>query len=360
MINKKFWNGKNVLVTGHTGFKGTWLCIWLTKLGANVTGYALDPPTVPSLYCITQVEKNLHSIIGDVRDRETLTNTIATVQPEIVFHLAAQPLVRTSYSEPVVTYETNVMGTVNLLEAIRKMASVHTVVNVTTDKCYENKEWLWGYRENEPLGGQDPYSSSKACSELITTCYRNAFFSTTSTAVASARAGNVIGGGDWSQDRLIPDCLAALWTGQQVRVRNPRSIRPWQHVLEALAGYLVLAEKLWENGGRYAEAWNFGPDDGDAKEVLWIVEWLCERWPDSRGYFLDATDEEAHEANYLRLDSSKARTKLGWYPVWSLNMALEKILEWALWYEDKVDPLHICSKQLEQWMKDSSSVHSDR
>ncbi|WP_313617851.1 CDP-glucose 4,6-dehydratase, partial [Rhizobium sp.] len=281
-VNISFWRGKRVLLTGHTGFKGSWLSLWLQNLGAHVTGFALPPPTSPSLFEATGVADGMTSLIGDIRDLEALKNAVRTADPEIVIHMAAQPLVRYSYVNPVETFSTNVMGVVNLLEAVRESQKIRAVVNVTTDKCYENREWPWGYRENEPMGGYDPYSSSKACAELVTAAYRRSYFTTPSNghrvAVATARAGNVIGGGDWAKDRLIPDIVYAFSQGVPASIRNPQAIRPWQHVLESLRGYLILAENLFEHGDEFAEAWNFGPNDDDAKPVSWITERMAELW----------------------------------------------------------------------------------
>jgi CDP-glucose 4,6-dehydratase len=331
-MNTSFWRGKKVFVTGHTGFKGSWLSIWLQQLGAQVTGYALPPPTNPSLFEAAQVGHGMASIIGDIRDGNLLVNSMGQAAPDIVIHMAAQPLVRRSYVDPVDTYSTNVMGTVHLLEAVRQTSSVHAVVNVTTDKCYENKEWGWGYRENEPLGGFDPYSSSKGCAELVTAAYRNSFFNTAKysehqVALATARAGNVIGGGDWAKDRLIPDALRAMESGQTVNIRNPQAIRPWQHVLEPLSGYLVLAEKLFTQGPAFAEAFNFGPTEEDAKPVQWIVEQLTQSWGDGVSWRLDG-GTHPYEAHYLKLDCSKARAILGWQPHWNLDQAIQAIIVW--------------------------------
>lgn len=332
MIDVTFWRGKRVFLTGHTGFKGSWLSLWLHVLGAQVTGYALNPPTEPSLFEICRIDNLVDSVIADVRDAESLAAALHRAAPEIVIHMAAQPLVRDSYRIPVETYATNVMGTVHLFEAIRACSSVRAVVNVTTDKCYENREWLWGYRENEALGGYDPYSSSKACSELVTAAYRNSFFNPRDAqhhgaAVASARAGNVIGGGDWAGDRLIPDIMRAIIAGEPVRIRNPHALRPWQHVLEPLCGYLLLAERLCKEGQTYAEAWNFGPEDRDTLPVLGIVQELCSRWGNDAGYQIDSGDHP-HEASLLKLDSSKARHRLGWSPFWPLATALDRIVVW--------------------------------
>lgn len=326
-MNVQFWQGKKVFLTGHTGFKGSWLSLWLTKLGAEVHGYALGPNTSPNLFTIAQVGGILASnTIADVRDPEALSLALHASNAEVVFHLAAQPLVRYSYAEPVETYTTNVIGTVNLLESIRLSKSVKAVVNVTTDKCYENREWVWPYREDEAMGGHDPYSSSKACSELVSASYRRAFLAESGVALATARAGNVIGGGDWSTDRLIPDFLRALDQGQTLIIRSPHAIRPWQHVLEPLAGYMQLAEYLCQHGQAFAQAWNFGPADEDARDVAWIVNHLVNALPGT-SWQLDA-NPQLHEAQYLKLDSSKARTQLGWQPRWRLGEALEKITSW--------------------------------
>ena len=331
-MNPSFWFSKKVFITGHTGFKGSWLSLWLQQLGVEVTGYALSPPSKPNLFECVNVAQGMHSIIGDILDGARLANAMQQAEPDIVIHLAAQPLVRQSYIDPVLTYSTNVMGTVQLLEAVRQTPSVHAVVNVTTDKCYENREWFWGYRESEPMGGFDPYSSSKGCAELVTTAYRNSFFNSVrhgehQIALASARAGNVIGGGDWADDRLIPDVLRAIETGQSVKIRNPQATRPWQHVLEPLNGYLVLAEKLYTKGQAFAEAFNFGPVEEDAKNVQWIVERLTQSWGYGASWHLDA-GTHPHEAHYLKLDCSKARDMLGWQPKWNLTQALDAIIVW--------------------------------
>lgn len=332
VLNPIFWRGKRVLVTGHTGFKGGWLSLWLQSMGATVVGYALAPPTKPSLFEIAEVGKGLLSIIGDIRDLAELQATFAEYQPEIVIHLAAQPLVRHSYQNPVDTYSTNVMGTVHLLEAVRRTPGVKVVVNITSDKCYENREWVWGYRENETMGGYDPYSNSKGCAELVSSAYRSSFFNASyhrqhGVALATVRAGNVIGGGDWAQDRLIPDILRAFEYGKLLNIRNPHAIRPWQHVLEPLRGYITLAERLYEQGAMYAEGWNFGPNDEDVKPVGWIVEQMAAIWGGNVQWQIDA-DEHSHEANYLKLDISKARSRLNWYPALRLEDALKLIVEW--------------------------------
>ncbi len=315
-------------MTGHTGFKGSWLSLWLQSLGAEVTGYALPPPTNPNLFQNAKVGEAMTSIIADVRDLAALQKAMHAAQPEVVIHMAAQALVRYSYENPVDTYSTNVMGTVHLLEAVRNTQSVKAVVVVTTDKCYENKEWLWGYREDEPMGGFDPYSNSKGCAELVTSAYRRSFLQDKGIALASARAGNVIGGGDWAEDRLIPDILSAFEQGKLAHIRNPHAVRPWQHVLEPLRGYLTLAERLFEQGPSFAEAWNFGPNDEDAKPVGWIVEQMAKMWRDGAQWQIDK-GEHPHEASYLKLDISKARTRLDWHPALRLNEALKLIIDWA-------------------------------
>lgn len=332
-MNPNFWQGKRVLLTGHTGFKGSWLSLWLQSMGAHVVGYALNPPTQPSLFSAAKVGEGMTSIIGDIRDLAQLQAVFALHRPEIVFHMAAQPLVRYSYSEPVETYSTNVMGTVNLLEAVRNTPGVKAVVNITTDKCYENREWIWAYRENEPMGGYDPYSSSKGCAELVSSAYRSSFFNADNytqhgVALATVRAGNVIGGGDWAQDRLIPDILAAFEQGKTVNIRNPNSVRPWQHVLEPLRGYLTLAEHLHDHGASYAEGWNFGPNDEDARPVGWIVEKMAGLWGSDAMWQNDA-GAHPHEATYLKLDISKARKRLDWHPTLRLEDALKLIIDWS-------------------------------
>ncbi len=352
-VNPAFWQGKRVLLTGHTGFKGSWLSLWLQSVGAQVVGYALAPPTNPSLFEVAEVANGMTSLIGDIRDLEHLRRVFTEHQPQIVIHMAAQPLVRYSYIEPVETYSTNVMGTVNLLEAVRNTSSVKAVVNVTSDKCYENREWVWGYRENEAMGGYDPYSSSKGCAELVAAAYRNSYFhpdkyQTHGVAIASGRAGNVIGGGDWAGDRLIPDIMRAITQGKPVNIRNPHAIRPWQHVLEPLAGYLQLAQKLHEEGAGYAEGWNFGPADEDAKPVSRIVEHLTRMWGEGAQWKLDA-GEHPHEAHYLKLDCSKAKLRLGWAPRWNLEDALDKVMEWLRAYFDGQDVREVCWRQIEEF-----------
>ncbi len=332
-MNAGGWSGRKVLVTGHTGFKGGWLALWLQDLGAEVVGYALEPATRPSLFETAGVAKGMRSIFGDVRDPQKLTKLVSEIQPEIVFHLAAQSLVRPSYADPVGTYSTNVMGTVHLLEAIRMAGSVKAAVVVTSDKCYENNEWVWGYRETDPMGGFDPYSNSKGCAELVTAAYRQSFFASgrnkpAKTGIASARAGNVIGGGDWSADRLVPDFIRAMSVQEAIRVRNPNAQRPWQHVLEPLGGYLSLAEKLSGDGGeKYASGWNFGPADSDAIPVGAIVQKLSTLWGPGAAFTIDQ-GEHPHEASFLKLDCSKARAHLGWQPRIGVDTALAWTVEW--------------------------------
>jgi CDP-glucose 4,6-dehydratase len=348
-----FYKNKKVFLTGHTGFKGTWLCRVLLQAGAEVTGYALEPPTTPSLFIQTNTEKDIHSITGDVRNRDVLVKAIGETKPDIVFHLAAQPLVRRSYLEPVLTYETNVMGTVNVLEAVRAASSVKSFVNVTTDKVYENKEWHWGYRENENLCGFDPYSNSKSCSELVTYSYRNSFFcDKDAPAISTARSGNVIGGGDYSDDRIIPDCVRAAVTGNAIVMRNPCSIRPYQHVLDCLSGYLLLAEKQYLDK-KLEGNYNFGPDDESCVSTGALAELFCEAWG---GDICRTTQEDPgpHEANFLRLDCSKAKAVLGWKPRWDIKTAVEKTVEFAKLDTDSklVDCLH---KQVQLYFSSTSN-----
>ena len=326
MIDPSFWKGKRVFVTGHTGFKGGWICLWLKHLGVEVIGYSLEPATVPSLFEAADVGEGMQSIFGDIRDHAKLSKAISESKPDVVIHMAAQPLVRYSYAQPAETYEVNVMGTVHLLEGVRATPSVKAVVNVTSDKCYENQERVRGYSENEAMGGIDPYSSSKGCAELVTSAYRQSFFEPAGIALASARAGNVIGGGDWAADRLIPDFFRAMDAGEALNIRSPKAVRPWQHVLEPLSGYLMLAEQLYSNGSSFAEGWNFGPSDDDSRTVSWIVERMAEMRKDINWQCDEAP--HLHEANLLILDSSKARRKLNWQPLWRLQTALQKTLEW--------------------------------
>ena len=329
-----FWKNKSVLITGHTGFKGAWLSLWLHSLGARVSGYATLPPTDPSLFELASVASCMESIMGDVRNLASLNTTMKSTQPEVVFHMAAQSLVRPSYEEPVETFSTNVMGTVNLLEAVRHTDTVKAVVVVTSDKCYENREWLWGYRENEAMGGDDPYSCSKGCVELVTASYRRSFFSPTddsesrSPAIASARAGNVIGGGDWALDRLVPDIMRALHNNQPAIIRNPLATRPWQYILEPLSGYMTLAESLCQDRHRAAEAWNFGPSEENVRPVGEVSDGIIKRWGEGGKWEKDPFLVNPHEAHLLKLDSSKARCNLGWTTVLNIEETLDWTVEW--------------------------------
>ncbi|XHS77128.1 CDP-glucose 4,6-dehydratase [Burkholderiaceae bacterium UC74_6] len=353
-MNPQFWHGKKVFLTGHTGFKGSWLSLWLQQLGAEVTGYALEAPTTPALFDEARVARGLkRHVIGDIRDPSAVQAAMNAAQPEIVIHMAAQPLVRLSYQQPVETYATNVMGTVHVLEAARHAGTVKAIVSVTTDKCYENVERQEGYREDEPMGGHDPYSNSKGCAELVTSAYRKSFMASAGIALASARAGNVIGGGDWALDRLVPDILRALEKHQPVEIRNPHAIRPWQHVLEPLSGYLQLAESLYLNGQQDAEGWNFGPRDEDAQPVQWIVERMCAAW----GQYDDGASatwqlqpgNHPHEAHYLKLDINKAAERLHWAPRWTLQQALDRIITWHQAWQGKADMHALCLKQISEY-----------
>ena len=356
---KEFWQGRKVFLTGHTGFKGSWLVLWLQRLGAQVAGYALAPHTMPSLYNVANVADGMTSAIGNLNDLPKMRQVMADHRPEIVLHLAAQSLVRASYQDPIATYETNVLGTARLLEAVRSCDSVRAVVIVTTDKCYENREWVWPYRENDALGGHDPYSNSKACAELVTSAYRNSFFPVDryvdhKVAIASARAGNVIGGGDWSADRLIADIIRAFGSGETLRIRNPNATRPWQHVLEPLRGYLALAENLYLHGTRFSGAWNFGSHYDDARSVGWIVEHLASRWAARGGsaprWELDR-GEHPHEAQMLKLDWTKASLELGWNPALLLTEALDLTLDWYQNVQTGEDARRKCLNQIEAYCR---------
>lgn len=349
-VNPNFWKGKRVFLTGHTGFKGSWLSLWLQLMGAEVKGFSLTPPTTPSLFAEANVAQQMQSEIGDIRDFSKLSESIRTFNPDVLLHLAAQPLVRLSYKEPIETYSTNVMGTVNVLEASRYASHLKAIVVITTDKCYENREWEWGYRENEPMGGHDPYSNSKGCAELVVSAYRRSFFHTNDTAaVASARAGNVIGGGDWAEDRLIPDILRAFEKQQPVIIRNPLSTRPWQHVLEPLSGYLVLAQQLYNQGNTFAEGWNFGPKDDDCQPVQWILDKMVYFWGEGAHYQID-NSEQPHEANFLKLDCSKAANRLKWHPQWRLEQTLEQIIQWhRAWLQGEEMQTH-CLREIKEYM----------
>ncbi len=347
-MNPDFWRGKRVLITGHTGFKGSWLSLWLQSMGANLSGIALEPPTEPALFAVARVAEGMEHHIVDIRDFASVKAHMDGFQPEIVIHMAAQPLVRLSYSQPVETYATNVMGTVHVLEAARHTGSVKAIVNITTDKCYENREWVWGYREDEPMGGHDPYSNSKGCAELVSSAYRKSFLKEAGIAMATARAGNVIGGGDWARDRLVPDVMRALEQHEPVLIRNPHAIRPWQHVLEPLSGYLLLAERLYIHGQLDAEGWNFGPRDEDARPVPWTVEHLCEQWGRGASWTLQPGDHP-HEASCLKLDISKARQRLQWTPSWTLETALKNITEWHQAWLQGLDMRTVCMNQINQY-----------
>lgn len=349
--NIEFWRGKRVLLTGHTGFKGSWLSLWLQSMGATLKGLSLEPPTEPSLFKVAHVADAMQHHIADIRDYAAVKAAMDDFRPEIVIHMAAQPLVRLSYHQPIETYATNVMGTVHVLEAARHAGSVKAIVNITTDKCYENREWVWGYREDEPMGGYDPYSNSKGCAELVSSAYRKSYLKSEGIALATVRAGNVIGGGDWAQDRLIPDILQALQEKRPVLIRNPHAIRPWQHVLEPLSGYLLLAERLYTTGQIDAEGWNFGPRDEDARPVQWIVEHLCEHWGGGATWTLQPGDHP-HEASFLKLDISKARQRLEWAPRWSLETALNRITEWHQAWLNGQDMRAVCLNQISQYYAD--------
>jgi CDP-glucose 4,6-dehydratase len=353
LVRAMFWEGKKVFVTGHTGFKGSWLSLWLQLNGATVTGYALPPMAGPNLFELARVAETMTSIVGDVRDLDALSTALHETKPEIVIHMAAQALVRPSYADPVTTYATNVMGTVHLLEAVRRVKNIRAVLIVTSDKCYENKEWLWGYRENEPMGGFDPYSSSKGCAELVTSAFRSSIFPLSEyqqhgVALASVRAGNVIGGGDWAEDRLIPDIIRAFLKSQVAVLRKPAAIRPWQHVLDPLHGYLLLAEKLYNRDTSYAEAWNFGPENANAVPVSWIAQEMVRLWGKDAGFVVDGEDQ-VHEANLLRLDSSKARQRLGWQCRIGLPDCLLRIVEWYKAYEEGSDMRELTTRQIQSY-----------
>jgi len=346
-MNPSFWHNKKVLITGHTGFKGSWISLWLKSLGAEIIGFSLPPPTSPSLYDVVKLSSDINSFEGDVRNLDQLKLIIQKHRPGVIIHMAAQSLVRYSYDNPIETYATNVMGTVNILEAVRQSDCVRVILNVTSDKCYENQEWLWGYRETEPMGGYDPYSSSKGCAELVTKAYMKSYFSCdqSNVVVASVRAGNVIGGGDWATDRLIPDVMTAFMGKRPVLIRYPNAIRPWQHVLEPLSGYLTLLEYLWTQGEKYSGAWNFGPSDEDVKTVSWVVKHLADTWHESASWKIDS-EEKHHEANYLKLDSSKARSQLGWRPKLNISTALEWVTSWYGAYHTGENMRDLTEKQI--------------
>ena len=345
VLNQNFWYGRRVIVTGHTGFKGGWLSLWLQKMGAIVRGISLAPSTNPSLFEVARVAEGMDSILLDINDFAKVRKCMEEFNPEVIFHMAAQPLVRRSYEEPLETYYTNVIGTLHVLEAARHVKSVRSIVNVTTDKCYENREWVWGYREDDPMGGHDPYSSSKGCAELVSSAYRRSFYADSDIGMATVRAGNVIGGGDWAVDRLMPDVLRALELQKSVVLRNPHATRPWQHVLEPLSGYMLLAERLFDQGKAYAEGWNFGPRDEDCKTVQWLVEHLCSSWG-QRASLVIQEEKQPHEANLLKLDISKVRHRLGWEPNWSITKALNYITTWHKSWLNGQDMRAVCLEQI--------------
>lgn len=350
-VSPGFWKDKRVFLTGHTGFKGSWLSLWLQNMGAVLKGYSLDINTNPALFKMADIASDMESEMGDIRNLEKLTKSMVSFNPDILIHMAAQPLVRLSYKEPVDTYATNVMGTVNILESARKCSTLKSIVCITTDKCYENNETHRGYKENDSMGGYDPYSSSKGCSELVISAYRRSFFSTADSAsLASARAGNVIGGGDWADDRLIPDILKAFEKSENVLIRNPLAIRPWQHVLEPLSGYLVLAQELFLYGDEFAEAWNFGPSDGDCKSVSYILDRMVDHWGNNVSWSVD-DDSNPHEAGILKLDCSKASKRLKWSPKWNLEKALNSIVNWHQVYIDKGDLKRESLNQIQNYIK---------
>jgi CDP-glucose 4,6-dehydratase len=353
MLNRSFWKGRNVFVTGHSGFKGSWLSLWLDTLGAKVTGYALDPPTQPNLFEQARIASTVRSSCADIRDFPRLKAALAECRPEVVIHMAAQSIVRRCYEDPIETYSSNVMGTVHLFEALRQLKQPCVVVNVTSDKCYENREFVWGYRENEPMGGHDPYSNSKGCAELVTSAYRDSFFPPDcferhGIALGSARAGNAVGGGDWTNDQLIPDLMRAFLAGRSCLIRNPCAIRPWQFVLEPLRGYLMLAERLAQDASRFASGWNFGPANVDAKPVSWIADELVRSWGNQASWSQDEA-EHPHEAHFLKLDASKANACLNWHPVLPLSEALPWIVEWYRGFQTGVDLRRLTRAQIERY-----------
>lgn len=355
MPNREFWKRRRVFLTGHTGFKGSWLCLWLRMLGAEVTGYALEPPTEPNLFGQAKIDSLVRSIRGDIRDAAGLQRAIAECRPEVIIHMAAQTVVRRGYDDPVETYSSNVMGTVHLFEAVRQLKMACVIVNVTSDKCYDNREWIWGYRESDVIGGRDPYSNSKGCAELVTSAYRESYFPPEQVdrhgvAIATARAGNVVGGGDWTAHQLIPDLMRSFLAGKACLIRNPMAIRPWQFVLEPLRGYLVLAEHLAEAPSRFASAWNFGPADQDAKPVAWIADELVRLWGKPASWTRDSA-HHPHEAYMLKLDASKAHADLHWHPVMPLPVALDWIVAWYRGFENGDDLRSVCEFQIGRYEK---------
>ena len=350
LLNESFWKDKKVFITGHTGFKGSWLTIWLKLLGAETYGFSLDKPSEKNLYEEANLNSLTDSTTGDIRNIALLKRALSDFNPDLIFHLAAQPLVRFSYLDPITTYETNVIGTLNLLESSRQLKDLCAVVNVTTDKCYENNEQKEGFKETDPMGGFDPYSNSKACSELVSSCYFQSFYQTEKIGLATARSGNVLGGGDWAQDRLLPDLFRAYENQHTLKIRNPNSTRPWQHVLEPLAGYLLLAERLYEEPLRWSESWNFGPEAEDAKEVGWIVDFVSDQLEITEKWEIDKTDNP-HEANFLHLNIEKAKKVLGWYPKWNLAESLNKVVEWNVYYQKGYSALDLCRNQIKEYQE---------
>jgi len=350
VIDQEFWKGKRVFLTGHTGFKGSWLSLWLCSLGAEVRGYALNPPTSPSLFNEAKIDTILDSQIADIRDQDILYESMTGFNPDILIHMAAQPLVRYSYDAPIETYEVNVIGTAKVLEVARSCPNLKAIVNITTDKCYENDDRSEGYKENDPMGGYDPYSSSKGCAELVASSYRRSFLQDQGIGIASVRAGNVIGGGDWADDRLIPDILRSFEKNKPVVIRNPKATRPWQHVLEPLSGYLLLAQNLYKDQKKYAEGWNFGPNEKDVQPVDWILNKMISKWPNS-SWELD-NNSSPHEADFLKLDISKAKSKLGWSPVWELSQTLERIVSWHQAWLNKEDMQAVCLTEIEEYARE--------
>jgi len=355
-IDKDFWQGRRVFLTGHTGFKGSWLSLWLASLGAEVKGYALNPPTSPSLFNEAKIDSVIDSQIGDIRDQDVLHESMTEFNPDILIHMAAQPLVRYSYDAPIETYEVNVIGTAKVLEVARSCPNLKAIVNITTDKCYENDGRSEGYMEDDPMGGYDPYSSSKGCAELVASSYRRSFLQNQGIGLASVRAGNVIGGGDWANDRLIPDILRSFERGESVVIRNPKATRPWQHVLEPLSGYLILAQKLYKDHQKYAEGWNFGPNEKDVKPVDWILNSMISKWPDSSWKLDD--NSNPHEAGFLKLNISKAESMLGWEPAWELSHTLEKIISWHQAWLNKEDMQAVSLAEIEEYMRDMNNEYN--
>jgi CDP-glucose 4,6-dehydratase len=349
-LNKTFWKGRSVFITGHTGFKGGWLSLWLSKLGAKVYGYSIEPPTKPSFFDVINLKNRIeNSIKGDVRNLSQITDSLRIAKPSIIFHMAAQSLVRKSYSDPVETFSTNVLGTVNILEASRKIETVEAIINITTDKCYENRGRNKAYNENDRLGGHDPYSSSKACSEIVTSAYRNSFFKKNKIKLASARAGNIIGGGDWAIDRLIPDFFRSIDNNSVLLIRSPQAVRPWQHVLDPLSGYLLLAEKLISSRNNFSESWNFGPEKSGAKTVTWIIDRLSKKFPGAK--WKKENSNQYHESKLLKLDISKAKKKLGWMPRWALETAIENTIQWYQAFQDNQNMQEFSMKQINVYQK---------